>query len=218
MPLKTVAEFEIPDVGKIRVQSDIDLLQKGVRQLSKTGVPRAFTRAGNKSLLKTRTKARKALQLKFNLPATLVNREITSKNANKGNPIAYIQGRGSRIPLIKVKGGVTQKRLGVSINTGTGRRIIKGAFLATMPSGHTGVFKRTSGVPIRRVRYVNDKGQRQTRALPIRQLTFPPMARMLTNKRMANSLFTFYTRDFPLQLRKQLNFEFDKAGGRRRGL
>lgn len=214
MPLATVAEYDIPEIGKIRIQSDIDLLQKGIRQLNKRGVPRAFKRAGTKSLSKTRTRARVAIRERFNLPANLVNRQITSKNDSGSG--AYIQGRGGRIPIIKVKGKATQKRLGVSINTGTGRRIIKHAFIAKVGS-HTGVFKRTHKTGSKRVSYRDSQGKLQNKQLPIRELTFPPLGIVLTSKRQAGRLFRFYTRDFPLQLRKQLNLEFDKAGGRRRG-
>lgn len=212
MPLKLVAKLDIPEVGTIFIRSDIDRLSKGINKLSSTGVPRATTRAINKSLLKTRSQARKGIAKKFNLPAKVVNPTITHKNAVRQNGTAYIQGRSSRIPIIKTKGSKTQKRLGVSINTGTGRRVLKHSFLATV-GNHTGVFKRTLGVPVRRVRYVTDTGQRQTKSLPISELTFPPMSHMLTNKGVAVPLFKFFVKDYPIQLRRQLNFEFDKARG-----
>ena len=217
MALKLVRVIDIPEVGKLRIFSDIELLQKGVRQLSKTGVPRAILRATNKSLTKTRTVARKAIRAKFHLPAKVVNPQLTSKAANKSNPSVWLQGRGSQIPIIKVTGGATQKRLGVSINTGSGKRVIKHTFIAKMRSGHIGVFKRTGRVADKRVTYRDSKGKLQNRALAITELKFPPIAHMLTNPKFANKLFKFYTRDYPIQLRRQLNAEFDKAGGVRRG-
>lgn len=217
MALKLIVVIDIPEVASIRVMSDIELLKKGVRQLTRVGLPRAINRATNKSLLKTRTQARKAIRLKFNLPGKVVNPLISSKNAGKGNDQAYIQGRGSQIPIYKVTGKPKQKPLGVSINTGTGKRIIKHAFIAKVQSGHIGVFKRTLAKGGKRVPYVDTKGRKQNKNLPIRELKFPSPAHMLTQPRFAEKLFTFFTRDYPLQLRKQLNNEFDKAGGRRRG-
>lgn len=217
MALKLVAEIPIPEVGSIRVMSDIALLQKGVRQLAKKGIPRAITRATNKSLGKTRTLVRKELRLKFNLPGKVVNPLITSRNARKGKADAYIQGRGTQIPIYKVKTKPVQKPLGVSINTGTGKRIIKHTFIARMQSGHVGVFKRTTKRGGRRVPYIDKQGQKQNKALPIRELKFPSPAHMVTQPRFANKAFRFFTRDYPLQLRRQLNFEFDRAGGQRRG-
>ena len=50
--------------------------------------------------------------------------------------------RGGRIPLSRF--GAKQKARGVSykITKGGGRKTAEGAFLATMPTGHTGVFQR----------------------------------------------------------------------------
>ena len=179
--------------------------------MSKVGVQRATTRATNKSLLKTRTQARKSLAKRFNLPAKVINPTITHRGATRTRDRAIIQGRGSRIPIYKTKGSKTQKRLGVSVNTGTGRRVIKHSFIATMPSGHTGIFKRTNNVADKRVRYVDSQGRRNTRALHIRELTFPSPAHMIVNRRVADPLFKFYTDDFPTQLKRQLNAEMDKA-------
>lgn len=213
MALKLVAKTEIPDVGEISVWSDIRLLTKGVNRLNRKGVPRAITRATNKALLKTRTQTRRQLAKKFNLPAKEVNKTVTHRNASLNNGTAYIQGRGSQIPIIKVKGSVTQKRLGVALNTGTGRRVIPHSFIATMASGHTGVYKRVGRKAGKRVRYIDSMGRRQTSALPIRELKFPSPAHMITNKKFANGIFQFFTQDYPTQLKRQLNYEWDKARG-----
>lgn len=216
MPLKLVAKIDIPDVGSISVLSDIKLLEKGVRQLSKSGIPRAHMRATNKSLMKARTQARKAIRLKFNLPSKVVNPLITHRNASISTD-GYIQGRGSQIPIIRVRTKPTQKPLGVAINTGTGRRIIKHSFIAKMRSGHTGVFQRTKRKGGRRVPYVDTRGRKQNKNLPIRELKFPSPAHMITQSSFANKIFNSFTKDYPIQLRRQLNFEFDRLGGRRLG-
>ena len=216
MALKKIAVFDVPDVGAIRVFSDIELLKKGVRQLSKTGIPRAIMRSTNKSLAKTTTQVRRELRAKFALPTKVVNPLVTKHSAGM-NTDGYIQGRGSQIPIYKVKKVPVQKRLGVSIDTGTGTRLIKHAFIARMDSKHIGVFKRTFKKGGKRVPYIDKKGKRQNSNLPIRELKFPSPAHMITQPRFADKAFKFFTRDYPLQLRRQLNFEFDKAGGRRRG-
>lgn len=220
MPLKLVAEIKVTDVHAIRVFTDIERIKKGVSQLSRTGVDRAIVRATNKSLLKTRTMARKEFSKRFNLPLrTVVNKQILSFNASKTRKEAVISARGSRIPIIKVVGGAKQFKLGVKAKTGRGgKRLIRGAFIATMRSGHTGVYKRVLGMPARRVTYKSPTtGRLNTSALPVRELMFPPLASMLVRPEIANPLFKFFTRDYPLQLRRQLNAEFDKAGGLRSG-
>jgi hypothetical protein len=215
MPVfRRVAEIKLPSGNEIYVESDIQSLTKILRHVSKSGLQRARTRATNKTLLKTRTQARRGLAKKFNLPAREVNPKLVSVNATKSKDTATLIGKGSRIPIYKTKGAKTQKKLGVAVNTGTGRRVIKHTFIATMPSGHVGIYKRTLGVPVRRFYYKDSQGRTQNRALPIRELMFPPMAHMLTNPRVAGPLFDFYTREYPGQLRIQLNSEWDKARGR----
>lgn len=210
---RRIGKVELPSGNSIIIESDIRSLTKIMGHVSKIGLSRARTRATNKTLLKTRTQARKGLAKKFNLPAKEVNAHITSINATRGKDIAILQGRGARIPIYKTKGAKTQKKLGVAVNTGTGRRVIKHTFIGTMPSGHVGIFKRTLGKPVKRVYYKDEQGKTNSRALPIRELKFPPMSHMLTNKKVANKLMDFFTREYPSQLRAQLNSEWNKARG-----
>ena len=211
--LRRVAKLELPSGNDIIVESDIRSITKILRHVSKSGLSRARMRATNKTLLKTRTRARKGLAKKFNLPAKVINPQVTHINATRNKNTAILQGRGSRIPIYKTKGAKTQKKLGVAVNTGTGRRVIKHTFIGTMPSGHIGIFKRTLGKPVKRVYYKDSAGRTNNRSLPIRELTFPPMAHMLTNKKVANPLMDYYIREYPNQLRAQLNSEWNKARG-----
>ena len=211
--LRRVGKIELPSGDSLIVESDIRNLSKMLKRVGGPGLQRAKTRATNKTLLKTRTQARKGLAKKFNLPAKSVNPHITSINATRTKDVAILQGRGARIPIYQTKGAKTQKKLGVAVNTGTGRRVIKHTFIGTMPSGHIGIFKRTLGKPVRRVYYKTDKGTTNNRALPITELKFPPMSHMLTNRVVGDKLFKFYRTEYPGQLRKQLNSEWDKARG-----
>ena len=211
--LRKVGAIALPSGDELIIESDIRSLTKILKHVSKTGLARARTRATNKTLLKTRTRARKGLAKKFNLPAKLINAQVRSRNATRGKDTAILEGIGARIPIYKTKGAKTQKKLGVAVNTGTGRRLIKHTFIATMPSGHTGIFKRTLGKRVKRIYYKDSQGRTNSRSLPIRELKFPPMARMLTNKKVANPLMDFFTKEYPTQLRRQLNAEWNKARG-----
>jgi len=78
--------------------------------------------------------------------AELKRRNIKLVKANYTRHHATIRIRGARIPLIRF-GAKQLKRAGVSyrIRKNGKRKKAKGAFIATMPSGHEGVFKRRSG-------------------------------------------------------------------------
>lgn len=209
--LKLVTTVELAGV-QVDIFSNLDTLRKRIRLFGKRGVERAHVRAINKSVMKTKTQARRALTDKFNLPNKLINQQLIPIKARTGKQAAGLQGRGAQIPLIDAKGGKTQTKVGVRMNTGGGSRVIRGAFIATMKSGHTGIFKRNvGGRNPRRVKYVTSAGQRQTKFLPIRELKFPSMAHMITNKKFARPLFRFFTIDYPIQLRRQLNVEHAKT-------
>jgi hypothetical protein len=51
------------------------------------------------------------------------------------------RGSGKEIPLAKYPARQTKRGVSVLVNKGK-RKLVRGAFLATMKSGHTGVFRR----------------------------------------------------------------------------
>jgi hypothetical protein len=103
----------------------------------------AAARAGNRTLSSRRTLAVRALAENTGL----AQKDIRPGVAIEKMTVARLEGKlrftGRRIPLIAF--GARQTRHGVSYRLPGGRGQAPHAFLATMRSGHHGVFQRTGG-------------------------------------------------------------------------
>jgi hypothetical protein len=101
-----------------------------------------ISRAVNDSLSGVRTEAVKRIGGKVMLKAAYIRQTFMIKKASIKDLTALVETTGKPVPLIKysarqIKAGVSVKVLKVG-----GRKKIPHAFIATMDSGHTGVFWR----------------------------------------------------------------------------
>ena len=81
-----------------------------------------------------------------------------------------------------------------------------------MPSGHHGVFVRTHKTGTKRVPDVSrSTGKPISVQLPIRELTYPSVAHMVTNVKRGGLIFALFVEDYPKQLFAQLDFEVKKS-------
>ena len=104
---------------------------------------RALTSALNTSARKVRTEAVKIIQQELNVKTGSATKAIKVQRAYRGSSVASLQISGWPIPMIGYL-GTTQGKKGVSVKVKRfGKRtILKHAFIATMRSGHKGVFWR----------------------------------------------------------------------------
>ena len=127
-------------------------MSKALDKLGPTKLKRAVTRSLKKSATTGRATMSKSITKDTGLKAGEVKKEIKIKV----EPTAlFLRVTGARIPLVKFGArGPEPSRgrgRGVSYKLKGGRGKIPTAFLATMPSGHRGVFHRksTARKPIR---------------------------------------------------------------------
>lgn len=149
----------------------------------------AMVRAINRTLEGVGTDSAKAISAELNLTQATIKKNHKAFKASLARVTGKFQSQGRPIPLIKY--GATQVRDGVSvrIKRGSPKKTIKFAFLATMKSGHKGVFQRTSpfvgaGRPIGNTGrlHMNAPGKwpRQYR-LPIKELHGPRVEDIMSN-------------------------------------
>ena len=212
--LKLVTRVQLGS-GVMAVYSDVHVLKKQLKRFNKAGIAAATARAANRSAAKTKTFAVRMLAKKYNFKiGTLKPMFKVSPRARKNSPTVAIMGHGPRIPMIKVKGAKNQGARGVRFNAGGGSKVHPHTFKATMESGHTGIFVRKYKHGGRRPwRISPSTGKRYRTHLSIRELTQPSPAHMLTNKQAAQETFEFYVKDYPTQLRSQLDWELQKSKG-----
>jgi hypothetical protein len=84
-----------------------------------------------------------------------------------------------RIPLYKAAKGIRQTGAGVSYTLNEQKKQIPGAFIATMASGHTGIFQRARNS---RWRAPSKNSQRKKSGLPINEMHGPSITAVVTSR------------------------------------
>jgi len=212
-PLKKVAVRQVggKDGFQISIFSNIEAQKKNLARFSRIGVLRATYRALNKTGGKANTILKRDISKSYNLAQSEFKGGMSVIKAGPSFLNFGIRGSGKQIPIIKVKGAKKQGPLGVRINTGSGSKVLRGHFIAKMPSGHIGVFRRKDSAVHKPAKNLTT-GVSQTHALGITERKFPSIAHMVSQKDRGNRVFDFVAIEYPIQLNRQLNSEADRLG------
>jgi len=120
-----------------QVKSTNDLL-KGI----KNGAPTAIRRSVNKTASKAKTEASQEIRKVVTLKAATVNAAIRLTKASFKSLSAKMTISGKPIPLIAFGARQTKKGVSVRVRKANPIEKHKTSFIATMKSGHRGVYKR----------------------------------------------------------------------------
>jgi len=174
-------------------------LMKVFRNIGKD-VDRAKIIALNRAAKTALTRTMRFMREKYNIKASILKRLFTIMKATKNSPVVLIHGFKQPIAFFMDQGStrlfsVRQTKKGVSFTRKRGQRErIDSAFIATMRSGHVGVFTRTGEY--------NDQGEEK-----IKQLFALDPAKLLvpesTNTEVINYMNTIF--------RTRLRLEFERA-------
>lgn len=132
--------------AEIRVDaSDFVHLSRAIARLPDEIKAKAAARAMRRVTDMARTRIVRRSSERVDLPSAMV-RALTTAQFNAGGNTAEVVMRSNWIALYKL--GATQTSSGVRVR---GRGSYRSAFIATMASGHAGVFKRSgkSRLPVR---------------------------------------------------------------------
>lgn len=117
-------------------------LQREFQQVDKK-IVKAQVRACNRTAVGTRTQVSKSVREKIRVKASDVKDSTKIIKATQWKPEARVDVTGWPLPLVKFASPrKTKKGVTVGIEKGGKRTFRKSAFLATMKSGHEGVFRR----------------------------------------------------------------------------
>ncbi len=212
-PLKKVAVKRVggKEGFQVTIFSNIEQQKKNLARFSRVGVERATYRALNKTGGKANTVLKRDISNSYNLAQKTFKGDLSVIKAGPKKLQFRITGSGRQIAIIKVKGAKRQTPLGVRINTGTGSQVLRGHFLATMPSGHTGVYRRKDDW-VHKDKVNLTTGAPAQHGLGLTERMFPSVAHMVSNKKRGDRVFAFVRTEYPIQLNRQLNTEADKLG------
>ncbi len=129
------------DVNVTWDRSGIAALETGPM---KGALRRALRKAGATALRDMRSEATKRIRTRKKIKVRYIRRAMTLRRA-KGSDVAGMEWAvdvdGTPVPLVAYPHRVTKKGVSVEVNRGK-RTLLAGSFLATMKSGHKGVFRR----------------------------------------------------------------------------
>lgn len=162
-------------------------------------ITRAVSKAGGDAIRKMRTEGGKRVRNRKRFKAARVRRATPLRFPRGSRTLDQLEWRmdvsGREVPLVDFP-NPRQTRKGASVGVNTGKRtLVKGAFLATMKSGHTGIFRR--------------EGKAR---LPIKELFSTRVSDVFRDADMVPALFTKAQTVFSATFTRLLPLELAKAG------
>lgn len=184
----------------ISVKADIQAARVKLFELRTNVVNKATISALNKVAAQAKTASSKEIRgAGYNMKAAAIKKQISVRRASGSNPVALLVCKGRPIPLIEYSARQTAK--GVTVSVKTGRKLIPGAFIATM-NGHEGVYIRTGNQHKRVMR----NGKPQWEGLPIKQLYGPAIPDAFKNDTVRDALIKLIKTKFPDILQHEIQY------------
>jgi hypothetical protein len=131
----------VPRSGMLQVSVNVDGLVPAILLVERKVLDSA-RKAGSSALRAMKSEASKRIRQDRPLKVKWVNRLLFVRIPKKGGELVWHLG-AAPAPVPAIAFPTRQTKAGVSVEVNRGRRtLIKGGFLATMKSGHKGVFIR----------------------------------------------------------------------------
>ena len=185
----------------VSVRGDMSNIINSLARLQRDVVDKAVPRALNKVADQVKTAAARSMRdAGYKLPIGIIKKGLSTYKASQGSLTAKVIASGRPIPLISY--GARQTDSGVSVDVLNGRKMIPGAFIATMPSGHKGVYIRMGAMHKR----VQKAGRVSYSGLPIKELFGPSVPNGLSSDAVRASLEQLIRDRFPAILLQQINY------------
>lgn len=185
---------------KINVKADISNALAKLERVRDDVREKAIVRALNKTADQVKVQAAREIRdAGYNLKVAKIKQAITIRRASKSELVAVVRASGRPIGLINY--GARQLKTGVSVQVKGGRKVIKGAFIATMPSGHRGVFVR-KGKGHKKV----GTGRTAWHGLPIDELFGPSIPSVFLNQVVQDALQSAIREKFPQIFQHELDY------------
>jgi hypothetical protein len=96
----------------------------------------------NDTATHVRAESVRRIRADWNVKADTVRRAMVVRRATQGKLEAEVRTSGAPLPLIAFGARQTKRGVTTQVKKGGARVLVAGAFIATMASGHRGVFRR----------------------------------------------------------------------------
>jgi len=161
-------------------------------------MPRVMPRAINRTAGPAKTQIVREMAATLQLKAKTIREKVDLKKATRSRWVAEIGINRKRIPLREFSARQTKRGVSYKIQKTGARQKIQSAFIAKMPGGHEGVYKR--------------KGPAR---LPIMQLRGPSLGEAFKGARALVRRVTKDSRkNLAMQIDKQVKYILEKRGAK----
>lgn len=180
--------------------NDLHKARQALQALGRQASP-LVARALTRSARGVATDASRLVRGVYNVRAAQVRKSFRVASASRDRLAASASSTGRNVSLIHFgarpgKPGGRRPRRGVSVSVMSGRKIIPGSFVARMPNGGVGVFRRKEGAG----------------RLPIRKLVGPSVPQMLDHEDVQPGLESGAHERFNKTLDHELDRYFQRKG------
>ena len=189
----------------INVEFKHEQLSAKLKDLSKRQIKTIVERSIRRALSAGQTDMKKELKQDYQIPAAALKdikaatKDMTGRLYISGRPRSYAPGRTND------RWKATQLRKGVKIYVKRGApKLLPGTFIATMPTGHTGIFERLDQ-KIKRVKKKNAAGRTYYSQLPIREIKGPSLPQLFAAKARTERVKTVMVNKYMERLRHEIN-------------
>jgi hypothetical protein len=203
---------------KVSIEKAVHDMRSEFRDLMNAEFNTGVARAINHTIAKGKTASSKEIRQVYNITAKDVGQSLSIRRANKAQLYGSIIAQGKPLPIYKFK--PSQGKYGVSVLIKKGnRQLVKGTFLATMASGHVGVFARGTykggkgnfNFRNKRIKpaggYALKNGRMQpvNNDLNVNEITTVSVPRAFANKVVLRNLASQLETEFPARMMHELS-------------
>lgn len=186
-------------IPTMTVQHDLSKVLLFYEDLPRQFVDVAAVRALNRTATTVRAEAARRIGREYNIRIGAAKDEMKIRRATAADLKAAVVVSGRPIPLVEFD--ARQTAAGVSVKVKGTRKVVGHAFLATMKTGHQGVY----------IREIKGSAKRPGR-LPIRQLYSLSLPAAFTQEQIMDALTAIATGRFGEVLQQEMRFVMIKNG------
>lgn len=188
----------------IDVRVDIARVTAKLNATREAVIGKATVRALNKTAAQAKVAASREIRdAGYKIKAGAIKDSIRITQATRALLVSAVKPKGRPIPLIDY--GARQTAKGVTVSVKNGRKLIRGAFIAVMPTGHKGVFVRVGDG--------RKKVKGKSSGLPIKELFGPSIPAAFKNEVVMGALMRFVREKFPKIFEHELGYALSKDRG-----
>lgn len=178
------------------INTDIaaEKIKRKFAKLSEDKINLGLARAINHTIAKAKTSSARDLQVSYSIKARDVKKALAVHKASRRGLTGSLMASVRPIPLQAFSARQNQK--GVSVRVKKSRKTIRSAFIATMPSGHKGVYAR-GGYKGKDFQFRKKRVVKTGKDLPIGELMSASIKSMYTDKIILDNLKSKIHSQFP---------------------